>query len=107
MKNVDDSFIEELWFQELIFVYGLDNLRTITPELYKKYSNRYKKKEEMGTVIRIMKDGPAIITGIKESPVVSVHHEDGKVDQSPKGYAICRCGKSKNQPFCDGSHVKK
>lgn len=61
----------------------------------------------MGAVIKIMKDGPAIISGIKETPVVSIEHEDGTVNQTTKSYAICRCGKSKNQPFCDGSHKIK
>lgn len=54
-----------------------------------------------------MKHGPAIITGIEESPGVSIQFEDGTVKQNTKGYAICRCGKSENQPFCDGAHAKK
>lgn len=27
------------------------------------------------------------------------------VDLAPGTYAWCACGHSKNQPFCDGSHV--
>lgn len=61
----------------------------------------------MGAVIKIMKDGPVIITGIEESPVVSIQFEDGSVKQNTKAYAICRCGKSNNMPFCDGAHAKK
>lgn len=22
-----------------------------------------------------------------------------------KGYALCRCGESKNKPYCDGAHL--
>lgn len=58
----------------------------------------------MGAEINIIKDGPAIIKGIEESPVVILNHDDGSVEQTSKSYAICRCGKSNNQPFCDGSH---
>ena len=28
------------------------------------------------------------------------------VDLKPGDYWWCACGKSKNQPFCDGSHQK-
>ena len=32
--------------------------------------------------------------------------EDGRKLPQTEQYALCRCGKSKNAPFCDGSHVK-
>ena len=61
----------------------------------------------MGARIKILKDGPALVEGIAESPVITVEHEDGTVQEDTKLVAICRCGKSQNQPFCDGSHAKK
>jgi CDGSH-type Zn-finger protein len=29
---------------------------------------------------------------------------DGKVLRSEGGFALCRCGNSRNKPFCDGAH---
>lgn len=61
----------------------------------------------MGATIKLMKDGPAIISGTKEFPTISIEHEDGTVTETQKSYAICRCGYSKNKPLCDGAHAKK
>jgi CDGSH-type Zn-finger protein len=53
-------------------------------------------REPMVTVI---KDGPYAITGGVE--LVGVQFGDGA---SREHYTLCRCGQSKNKPFCDGSH---
>ena len=29
---------------------------------------------------------------------------DGNVIKSEDGFSLCRCGASKEKPFCDGSH---
>lgn len=60
----------------------------------------------MGARIKILKDGPALVEGITESPVITIEHEDGRVEEQTKLVAICRCGASENKPFCDGSHQK-
>jgi CDGSH-type Zn-finger protein len=36
-------------------------------------------------------------------PVVSA---DGKVHEIRNRVTLCRCGKSRNKPFCDGSHIR-
>jgi CDGSH-type Zn-finger protein len=37
----------------------------------------------------------------------SVEWREGKEYPRQENYSLCRCGKSKNKPFCDGSHIKK
>ena len=63
--------------------------------------------------IKVTKDGPYLVSG--EVPLAEekvIHDEEGmplkwEKDEKfsdKKEYALCRCGKSKNKPYCDGSH---
>ena len=51
--------------------------------------------------IVVSKNGPYLITG----GIVLEDEEQGE-GASTEHYAICRCGKSENKPFCDGTHWK-
>jgi hypothetical protein len=51
--------------------------------------------------IRIRKNGPYEVEG--NIPLRTDHWNDGAMHDH---YALCRCGASKNKPFCDGSHWK-
>jgi len=65
--------------------------------------------------ITVCKDGPYIVSGgipltIKEirndaEGYCSTWHEV-KTYPLQEQYALCRCGHSKNRPFCDGTHAK-
>ena len=50
-------------------------------------------------------------TGIKGPMMVKggipVEGADGKIYPIRESVSLCRCGKSKNKPFCDGSHMRK
>lgn len=52
--------------------------------------------------IRMRPNGPLVVEG----PVELVDSEGGAFSISPDkpAIALCRCGESKNRPFCDGSH---
>jgi CDGSH-type Zn-finger protein len=65
--------------------------------------------------IKVAKDGPYIVSGgvplARESVVIGGDGEPAKWEKGPtfpvrETYALCRCGQSKNKPFCDGSHTK-
>lgn len=65
--------------------------------------------------IKITKDGPYIISGsvplARERVIIGSDGEPAKWERGPaypehETYALCRCGQSKNKPFCDGSHAK-
>lgn len=64
-------------------------------------------KTENGKLeIKIIDNGPAIVRGN-----FTVTGPEGKPiqlteEQKITGVAFCRCGRSANQPFCDGSHAK-
>ncbi len=49
--------------------------------------------------ITVSKDGPYRVTGGIELP-----DEPRAEGASTEHYALCRCGGSKNKPFCDGTH---
>jgi CDGSH-type Zn-finger protein len=49
--------------------------------------------------IKVAKNGPLEITG-----GIILKDDMGSKPQSPEHYTLCRCGGSKNNPFCDGTH---
>ena len=57
---------------------------------------------EPGAVITPYPDGPLIVRGR-----FVITGQDGQpVPAGRKTVALCRCGKSANKPFCDGSHTR-
>ena len=55
--------------------------------------------QEREPMVTVTDDGPYAITGAIE--LIGVTFGDGA---SKEHYTLCRCGASKNKPFCDGSH---
>lgn len=49
--------------------------------------------------IVISKDGPYDVVGY-----IELIDPDGNKSESKEHYTLCRCGHSKNKPFCDGQH---
>ncbi len=65
--------------------------------------------------IQVSRNGPYIVTGSVPLMVMEISNDDEgycrswrKVQEYPlqEQYALCRCGHSKNKPFCDGTHAK-
>lgn len=51
--------------------------------------------------INCRENGPFLVHG----PVNVVDHQENEFNLGGKDtIALCRCGHSKNRPFCDGSH---
>jgi len=62
--------------------------------------------------IRILKDGPYLVTGgVPLSEKIIVPKGDGYIYENGRSfplretYTLCRCGKTKTPPFCDGTHT--
>lgn len=51
--------------------------------------------------ITVVKDGP-----YKVENVPSLTLSDGSKGETKAAMFLCRCGQSKNKPFCDGTHTK-
>lgn len=55
----------------------------------------------MSVTIKTRENGPLLVTG----PITLCDHLGNTFDLTGKeNVALCRCGQSKNRPFCDGSH---
>ena len=51
-------------------------------------------------LIKVSKNGPYLVSG-----GIELVGEEFPDDVSKEHYTLCRCGASKNKPFCDGSHT--
>ena len=67
----------------------------------------------MKAKIKVTKNGPYIVTGnvkLSEKVITSkgktYEYKEGRTFLQQDEYALCRCGNSKNMPFCDGSHIE-
>jgi len=54
------------------------------------------------TLIRCRENGPLLI----QIPIKIIDHlgNEFAIPIGKENIALCRCGQSKNKPFCDGSH---
>jgi CDGSH-type Zn-finger protein len=46
------------------------------------------------------RDGPLLVRG----PFVLVDQEGNEIEVRQRTIALCRCGRSRRKPFCDGTH---
>lgn len=46
------------------------------------------------------RDGPLLVRG----PFVLADQDGGEIEIGRRTVALCRCGKSRIRPFCDGTH---
>ncbi len=53
-----------------------------------------------GVSITVCPDGPLLVRG----PVDLLSADGDSVDHSRRVVALCRCGRSRLKPLCDGSH---
>ena len=65
--------------------------------------------------IRVLKNGPYIVSGSMPLRKMTIRCDNksipsdwlmGEKLETSETYALCRCGQTKNIPFCDGTHVK-
>ena len=71
-------------------------------------------EEKKKKSIKVLKDGPYQVNGsvplnelkfVPNAKGYSLEYEEVKKYPSQEQYHLCRCGMSKNKPYCDGSHL--
>ena len=65
--------------------------------------------------IKVTRNGPYLVQGnvplseqiiIADAEGTANEWREGKKQPQKETYALCRCGQSKNKPYCDGTHSK-
>ena len=62
-------------------------------------SDYWKVEPDLPTAIAVITDGPLWVTGD-----IRIERADGQPIEIRNRVTLCRCGHSKNKPFCDGTH---
>src|SRR5258708_14615421 len=56
--------------------------------------------------IACLPNGPYyLLNDMEATPVPNMRRASGEACATVRGVALCRCGGSKNKPFCDGTHT--
>jgi CDGSH-type Zn-finger protein len=83
--------------------------------LVKADASAFKKPSSDPPRIDVRRDGPYVVTGGVPLTVNTIAVDDkglpyewkaGKTYYVANSYELCRCGKSTNPPFCDGTHAE-
>ncbi len=81
--------------------YSLPESSTVDPSLARgPGSIDYKIDPAASCKIRVIRDGPLLVEG----PTRIFDSSDNLIKESDR-FVLCRCGKTLNPPFCDGSHI--
>ena len=59
-----------------------------------------KEAEVLETKVEVLPNGPLLVYG-----TLQVTDKEGNTEKKNKTTAFCRCGASKNKPYCDGTHI--
>ncbi|MCK4749352.1 MAG: (4Fe-4S)-binding protein [Bacteroidales bacterium] len=91
----------ELTSEELALQYAVAKTEE-NPETLTDSPAKVQKEERVKpTSVRVMKDGPIVVEG-----KFRIIDGDDKELKPTRMTSFCRCGNSKSQPYCDGTHRK-
>jgi CDGSH-type Zn-finger protein len=77
--------------------------------------NKESQKTQDNSKVRVLKNGPYIVSGNIPLIKMTIQCDHGGIPskwtigekmKTSENYSLCRCGQSKNKPFCDGTHGK-
>jgi CDGSH-type Zn-finger protein len=77
--------------------------------------NKESPKMPDNSKVRVLKNGPYLVSGNIPLIKMTIQCDQGGIPakwlmdekmKTSENYSLCRCGQSKNKPFCDGAHVK-
>jgi uncharacterized Fe-S cluster protein YjdI len=69
---------------------------------YERHDNQGNEDPSLNAEVTVIPNGPLYITGD-----IELHTSQGELIGKEHRIALCRCGSSKNKPFCDNSHIKE
>lgn len=81
--------------------YSLPEGSSVNPDIAKGPGSKdYRIEPATAGKIRVIRDGPLLVQGPNQ-----VFDADGSLIKEADRLVLCRCGKTKNPPFCDGRHI--
>ncbi|MDD4803350.1 MAG: (4Fe-4S)-binding protein [Syntrophomonas sp.] len=81
--------------------YSLPAGSSIDPDVARGFGSKdYKPDVSSAGSVRVIKDGPFLLDGPNR-----LYDSQGNLIKESDRLVLCRCCKSKKQPFCDGSHI--